>query len=124
MEISDKLAYLAGIVDGEGTIQLDVPRPSRRNYFAALYITNTNKEMLETLQTHFGGFILGPYKNGKNSKLIYRLVWHGKTACPVLEALLTVPLFSIKRKQALLAVEFEKLRSLTYRQNGKRGYGD
>lgn len=128
MEISDKLAatnYLAGIVDGEGTIQVDVPRPSKRNYFAAVYITNTNKELLEMLKKEFGGFIQGPYKNGLRSKLIYRLVWHGKATRPLLEALLSSKWFFVKRRQAELALEFERLREQNYRNNlSKRGYGD
>jgi len=126
MEISGKpmLHYFAGIFDGEGTVQTNVPRPSRRNYFAALYITNTNKELLQMLHKEFGGFIQGPYKNGKNSKLIYRLTWHGQKARPILAALLSVPFLLVKKRQAALAQEFENIRSVAPNYHGRKGYGD
>ena len=115
MEISGKqvlLGYFAGIVDGEGTIQVNVPvNAKRRSYYATMYITNTNKELLLMLQQDFGGFLLGPYKNGTNCKLIYRLCWHGRKAIPIFQQLLSVPYFIIKRKQAELALSFEGLRN-------------
>ena len=47
------LAYLAGIIDGEGTITIFVDKRGRD--FRTLCITNCNRDMLAWVETTFGG---------------------------------------------------------------------
>lgn len=58
---STDLAYLAGIIDGEGTIRVKKVRASGRDrsstYRAHLSVGNTSKDMIEWLRVHFGGSV-------------------------------------------------------------------
>jgi LAGLIDADG endonuclease len=63
--------YLAGIVDGEGTIsiarQKNLTNGKPEYYVGQVYITNSNTRLLEALKEQFGGHITKARRNkGKN----------------------------------------------------------
>ena len=88
-------AYAAGLLDGEGTI--GVNKTGGTGY--QIGIANLNMQMLEFLQSTFGGKI---YRQGnKNYKR-----WELFTKKEVLEFLLLVePYLIVKKKQSQLMIE-------------------
>lgn len=79
-------AYLAGILDGEGTITLSI-RQDRKLFSVTnrLLIFNSNKDMMDWIHERFGGILRIHIREGNNnrdglhesygSKTIYRLDW-------------------------------------------------
>lgn len=79
-------AYLAGILDGEGTITLSV-RQNRKVFSATnrILIFNTNRDMIDWIQERFGGILRIHLREGHNNrdgrhesfggKTVYRLDW-------------------------------------------------
>ena len=61
IELKDKLkwAYIAGIIDGEGTFKISKDaRYGREIYYAlSLTISNTNDALMEWLSSHLGGSV-------------------------------------------------------------------
>ena len=57
MNDKEKFIYLAGIIDGEGTISIEKTSKNRPLpfYFARLTITNTNKDLLNWITSNFEG---------------------------------------------------------------------
>lgn len=107
------IAYLAGIIDGEGSIQINKSRNTSGSYtyFLKINITSTSIEWLFNLREQWGGIgsfhVESPEKRAKKSpKWKPRALWdlHQKNARAVLEVIL--PYLRIKREQALLALNF------------------
>lgn len=60
MNRRDKIAYLSGVIDGEGTITIMKNQQYQRNtiqFRVCLTVGNTNKELIEWIQSEFGGTI-------------------------------------------------------------------
>lgn len=63
MKQCDRLAYLAGLIDGEGCatiVRVEHPSkkyPPRIEHKARLLVVNTDKKMIEWCVKHFGGFL-------------------------------------------------------------------
>jgi hypothetical protein len=113
------LAYMAGLVDGEGTIcifpyygrQAKYPLGYRR-YKPVLAVTNTNRLMIEWIVEHFGGIVRRVRRYRREHKQVYR--WECAHTQAV-EALVAIrPFLLVKREQADLFIEF---------QAGARRYG-
>jgi intein/homing endonuclease len=98
-------AYLAGLIDGEGTIHIVLQRNKTKKipeyFFSEVYITNTKMEMLRWVQERFGGKIRFSRKNeNRNWKPVYRIHYHGKDAMALLAE--AGPYLVIKKEHALL----------------------
>lgn len=112
-------AYIAGLLDGEGSIHISrsVRKPSNRLQFALrLTITNTDSIIIQQLQEMFGGNILTPPMEGKlGTKKVY--VWNvnGPVAAEVLERL--YPHLRIKKMEALEAITFQHRQRTDPREN-------
>ena len=114
MNSSERSAYLAGIVDGEGSIYCC---RSGGYYYPILEIGQSGdkgKDFLFWIRSVYGGHI-NSYKPGKKTR--NRLQAHawiltGKSIVPALEDVL--PFLRLKRAQALKAIEMTKL----LKQNG------
>lgn len=63
----EKLAYLAGLIDGEGTITLLPTYPDRGIYATYLIISNSDDNLINWLTKNFGGVV--KEVNQKNSKI-------------------------------------------------------
>jgi len=118
------LAYMAGIVDGEGYISL-ARRNSKRNkngirYDIQIGVTNTNKWLLETFRFTFGGSISkkkkGYEKSLPSSQDCFNWQASNQQALITVKALL--PYLRLKRPQAELAITFCGTLSTSYRSGG------
>ena len=107
-------AYLAGIIDGEGSIGIQVssrrsPTESPR-YFAYLMVSQSDKEFLERLQKKWGvGGVYGHQNASPRNSLSrtsYKWGMQSKQAAFVLEAVL--PYLVMKKPQAGGALEPER----------------
>ena len=111
--------YLAGIIDGEGSIMLVRTGNAQ---FEGLYtswtikmqIANTNLELLNVLQANFGGVIKRTTKGGKNWKQGYRLEWFGSNAADL--CLRVFEHLIVKKEQASIAMKAMTVRN---REGGK-----
>lgn len=93
----DELAYIAGIVDGEGCISFCRIRGS---HFVRVLVANTNRDVLEYLQSIFGGDIHSvARKPGWKQSWQWRISW--SRAIEFLD--LIEPWLRIKEDQAHLA---------------------
>lgn len=88
-------AYVAGIIDGEGCIQLT---RTRTTYFPRVLVTNTNLALLEALKKEFGGDIkpLHARRDGWKAGYTWRISW--AKAVDLLE--LVSPWLRVKLQQA------------------------
>ena len=110
MEEKEK-AYLAGFIDGEGTITANFRLTSRSKKEAVHYrlmLHNTNLEILKYFQGLWGGrlSLYGTPRSPKH-KQVYCLYWGGKDSDPILNQLL--PYLKVKKRQAEIALELSKL---------------
>lgn len=109
-------AYLAGLVDGEGCIHLGTRKGTYRGR-VTIGMTAVAKPLLEDLQKTWAG---GIYQSRpETEKWSAAWVWsvQGEPARKLL--LLIEPHLRLKRKQAQLALEVERIRaSLPRRPNG------
>lgn len=112
------LAYVAGLLDGEGSIGISLKKKgtvyirkkgyTRKTdkYSLHIQIGNTNRKVIEWLKDIFGGqFQIVKHKDCRGEKFF---AWHLYTnkAYNLLNCIL--PYMKIKRKQCELAVEFQK----------------
>lgn len=121
------LAYLAGIVDGEGSLSIGSYSKSSigtDQFTTYLCICNTNKDMIDWLVDNFGTKCI-PYTNNqlsKNSRLpVWRWQITGDKLLHVCELIL--PYIVAKRRQVEIMIEMRKtFKERTYAkgQNGPR----
>lgn len=108
MKQSDR-AYLAGILDGEGSIslvaytQVGESRRRKGGYSLAVQVVNRSEELIVWLADRFGGTTRHRDRGG-NRVRIYEWQVHGRNCGPVLEAAL--PYLVVKRIHAEIALEF------------------
>jgi hypothetical protein len=103
------LAYLAGIIDGEGTISVGYGRsPHSRNptLTCRLSVGNTSRELIGWLETFGGRAYLGRTKMA-NAKPYWTWVLLGRPAMDLVARI--APYLRIKRAQAALAANVEAL---------------
>lgn len=112
--------YLAGIIDGEGSIMFVRTGNAKLNgmwtsWTVKLIVANTNMRLLTALQEEFGGKIWMVNREAGNWKVGYRLQWFGAEAVELIKRF--APHLIIKREQAGLAIQ-----ALSFRDNlGGRG---
>jgi hypothetical protein len=101
------LAYLAGLIDGEGcitlgrTVRAGQRRGESRTY-DSLTIVNTNRDVLLWVQEVFGGRIHANIKREQGWKTAFS--WYATNPASVLKAIL--PYLKIKKRQAEIFLEF------------------
>ena len=99
------VSYLAGLIDGEGTVS--IRRKTGNHFNIELYITSTNKPMLDWVVRVFKGTIY-TYQRKNDTVRLPSHKWHvhGKQAENILRKVL--PYLIIKGKHARLAIEFRE----------------
>ncbi len=102
-------AYIAGIVDGEGSISMykAVSRTGGvdgKRYRVRCSIANTNLEMLEFTKNYFGAGSIYTSKPKAKHKVVYMLYFYDNQAHQVIKAIR--PYLIIKKKQADVAISF------------------
>ena len=98
-----KLAYLAGLVDGEGSITLRLQPNKQMRLRVTVY--NTNEVLVDWCLVNFDG---SKYKVGRRKRPdIHKQEWmwckDGETAKDILQQI--IPYLTIKQPKAKLAVE-------------------
>jgi hypothetical protein len=119
MTKQSKFSYLAGFMDGESSFSIvktfsvqRKPDGSKKKYITykcSVSITNTNKEVMEWIAKNFGGKVITGSDKNRNPKYKTRYNWF-RTSHEDIEkfTLAILPYLIVKKKQALLALEFCK----------------
>lgn len=103
-----ELAYIAGIIDGEGTISVMRNASAYRRgttpvqYFGRIHVVNTCVEMMNWLNQKIGGAQMKTRKTKEHYKDVYLLLVNGCACAMLCKRLL--PYLIIKRRQAELVV--------------------
>ena len=98
-----EIAYLAGIVDGEGSINI-LAKPKTRQIQLRLQVANTSTDLIDWLEEKCGGKVYYHKMHSTYHKQRYDWVVTGKEAKAVIKILL--PLLIVKKRQATLALTF------------------
>jgi len=97
------LAYIAGLVDGEGHICI-LSANNETSFTTQLGISNTDREILDWIQGIFDGYIYDKQKI-KGRKQGYQIRWNKQVRIKEILTLL-LPYLRIKKIQALMVLEF------------------
>jgi len=113
------LAYVAGIVDGEGCITLartGIRNSKNTSISLFVTVTNTNIWIIEWLKFAFGGTIYTNRKRNEttNRKAVYTWGLYTLSALEFLK--LIYPYLRLKKPQAEIAIKFLEMRG----QKGRR----
>ena len=104
-----KYAYLAGIIDGEGCLTIGAGRKGNiTNYNSVIMIASTDEKLIKWLQHNFGGNYYKSSRVSEKWKQAYIWRYLKKKEIEVL-LLAVLPYLIIKRKQAILLLEFVRL---------------
>jgi len=95
-------AYIAGIIDGEGTIRIG---KSKTNYYASISIGMTEKKVIKLISSMFGAKVR--IECVPNRKIIYRWGTSGNIVIPKIIKKI-YPYLIVKKKQADLILMFCK----------------
>jgi hypothetical protein len=107
-----EFAYLAGIIDGEGTISVCmVHRPDGVNALhKMLGVFNTNYTLIAWLKERFGGVVHSRTRSDK-WKQEHQLKWSAEEASELLAKVL--PYLVIKKEQAEIFIQLHKTKGVT-----------
>lgn len=106
-------AYIAGIVDGEGSIGIynRADHPNSQMYMRVT-VGNTEEWLLQWLKFNFGGYISTTQHETSGNRKVSQWTVTALKALYFLELIL--PYLRIKRPQAEIAIEFQKRRKPHY----------
>ena len=120
-----QLAYLAGIIDGEGSIYIGNfsrnKKTGAKYYQTAIEVTNTEEGLIDWLLENIGGRSYKYTKNQlpKNSnREVYRWIVNGDLLTNLCHLLL--PYLIIKKNQCNIMIKMRKTFELTGNNRGKR----
>lgn len=103
------LPYLAGLIDGEGSITISVHKGGRRTKVEGsgeIRVCNTHAGVIEWIQENFGGGI-SLSKRGPRRLDLFTWILSGQAAARLLEACL--PFMIIKKDRANSFIAYHKL---------------
>lgn len=113
---NEKIAYLSGIIDGEGSISIELQKSGvalrKINYYAVrLVIVNTSLPLLQWIESNFGGKIT---KRAKivNRRTCYQWALHSFNAAQLLT--LCLPFLIEKKERAQILIRFMAIKSGHY----------
>ena len=97
------LIYLAGIIDGEGTIGII---KNKLSFYLIVEIGNTDKVLIDWLEDNFGGAVCLDKRSNKNPNHKDLYLWRriNKKALSLLEEV--VEYLLLKKPQAKIGIEF------------------
>lgn len=99
----DDWVYLAGLVDGEGSIIISTPPSSPRRMFVKLAVGMTHEGVIRWIEQTFGGNVGLECKINPLRRKLWRWTVHSGQAVEILRRL--QPLLKVKQTQAWLARE-------------------
>ena len=115
------IEYLAGFIDGDGSLSLAKRFPRWRSYEYSLRVVlyNTNREVLAEIRQTFGGVLTDVGPRSAAWKPRYALIWTNATAATLLS---TVGFhLRVKRRQATTLLEFQEHLRECHRARDPRG---
>jgi hypothetical protein len=104
-----ELAYLAGIIDGEGSIYIQSrQRSDAIDYFPRFQIVNTDKKLMDWIHITFGGNLFQKNRFKHNPK--WRIQYEWFTTRKLMDELieLIIPFLISKKEHAQIMLEFRK----------------
>ena len=107
------LAYLAGIVDGEGCLMI-YRKPDKRgmlHFRVVVKVSNTSKRLIDWLTSQLGGTVSHSYSQESSKLTVYHWNCEGPKAAMLLIELL--PYLVIKSELALTLIEMQKAMRFT-----------
>lgn len=110
-----QISYLAGIIDGEGSIYIQRRKTiTGWSYFPRFQIVNTNRKLMEWVHQTFGGLIYDKPRKHINPKWKMQIEWF--TTRGLLDELLPliIPYLIIKREQAEIMIKFRESFKIKY----------
>ena len=112
------LAYIAGLLDGEGSIQIAIAG-NRTTYYPRISISNQHQPTIRWLKDMFGGHISSDSRSRGFRKNRATLTWSltGHPALKIVELLR--PFLRIKRTQAWFLLEFGAQRQHWYNRGSR-----
>jgi hypothetical protein len=121
-----QVAYLAGIIDGEGSIYIgnfsSNPKTGTLHYQTNMEVTNTDKGLIDWLISNFGGRmnLYTAKQTPKNSrKAVYRWIASGELLTHLCHLLL--PYIVIKKRQCEIMIKMRETFEWTKVTKGKYG---
>lgn len=107
MHSKTTLAYAAGIFDGEGYFSIIWHKP-RDRYFGFVGVLHTNLDLLNWLQSTFGGPIY--HRRGPSQKSHWKPRYDWRATNFALDAMLVqiTPFLMIKKRHAEIMIEFRR----------------
>ena len=99
-----QLAYLAGIIDGEGCFY--IAKPGGKTHTIRLFVMNTHKPLIDYLFETYGGFQYSRKKENSTWKI--RHEWFVDRANIDELIPLLIPYLINKKEHAIIAIEFRK----------------
>ena len=111
---SNHIAYMAGLIDGEGHIGIMKRRPSglflNIHYTLRVAIGMYSDETISWVHTNFGGnrYLKKPYKtaNGVRRLPCHEISWNGQKALVLLKLL--APFLITKKQHAIVSIAYQK----------------
>jgi len=104
------LAYVAGIIDGEGNIGLyKHHKPQTKHgysFIVCVRVVNTQLWLIELLRLQFGGYLQKIKPVSSARKQLWRWELRAYKAITFLE--LVLPYLQLKRQQAELAIQYQR----------------
>jgi hypothetical protein len=112
-----EISYLAGIIDGEGSIYIQqrAIKPSGYiSYFPRFQIVNTDRQLMEWIHNKFGGLIYDKPRIKHNPKWRMQIEWF--TTRSLMDKLLPliIPYLIIKKPHAMIMQDFRKSFQIRY----------
>ena len=104
---TDQIAYLAGIIDGEGTFYIGKHAIQERGFNARVLVVNTNEKLMNWLHCTFGG-LLYSRKSKKNPHWKLKYEWILNKSDILSFCKLLLPYLICKKEQAELMIEFRE----------------
>lgn len=105
-----EIAYLAGIIDGEGSvyIQKRITPAGSISYFPRFQVVNTNQEVMTWIKNTFGGLLYSKPRMKHNAKWKTQIEWF--TTRRLLDQLLPliIPHLIIKKRHAVIMMQFRE----------------
>ena len=105
MNNTEKLIYLAGLVDGEGCLTRSISRNTDR-YRPQLRISGTHKPVMDWIKKWFGGNYYADHRGTAQTKTGYDWVISTNQAITLVRRLM--PYLIVKKKEAKVFVLFYK----------------
>lgn len=113
----ESLIYMAGIIDGEGTITINGWKWRTCAGVPRIEVTNTDERLTDWLEKTFGGHVTPNDDGNLNHKKRY--IWYLNGKQTVILCQILIPYLKLKKEQSILVAEFYTKRRLRERrENG------